>query len=195
MLVRFTPITFHTLGVDNFAYITSLPGMPAGHPFQGQQPKHLDAQEHTSVVAFDSARLPKRPFLSSSKSVQPLRSNKANDVDFNSDKMMSYDDFTNEDVGNIIMDAEPLILDRSANDIIAGAGGQKTLKELAREANSLPGIEEFDETDFFGQKVVHQALSAAGSQRPVFQFPPRELRYVNRPQRHQRPGIFKKSFI
>ena len=30
------------------------------------------------------------------------------DETFNTEKMMRYDDFTDEDVGNIVMDAEPL---------------------------------------------------------------------------------------
>lgn len=44
---------------------------------------------------------------------------------------MRYDDFSNEDVGNIIMDTEPDI--------------RRTLKETIQEANSFEGVSEFDE--------------------------------------------------
>ena len=52
-------------------------GMPAGHPFQGSQPKHLDAP---SVPAI-------------------LPRSMTDENDFDHEKMMRYDDFSNEDVG------------------------------------------------------------------------------------------------
>lgn len=62
-----------------------LTGMPAGHPFQGSQPKHLDGPAKPTA-------LPRKY---------------TDEENFDTDKMMRYDDFSNEDVGNIIMDAEP----------------------------------------------------------------------------------------
>ena len=52
-------------------------GMPAGHPFQGSQPKHLDA--------------PSAPTI--------LPRSMTDENDFDEKKMMRYDDFSNEDVG------------------------------------------------------------------------------------------------
>ena len=52
-------------------------GMPAGHPFQGSQPKHLDA--------------PSAPAI--------LPRSMTDENDFDHEKMMRYDDFSNEDVG------------------------------------------------------------------------------------------------
>merc|ERR1712083_522725 len=77
-------------------------GMPAGHPFQGSQPKHLE------VINNKQYSLPRRPFLSqdSSKMSKPL--GRKIEEKFDTEKMMRYDDFTDEDVGNIVMDAEPL---------------------------------------------------------------------------------------
>ena len=51
--------------------------MPAGHPFQGSQPKHLDA--------------PSAPTI--------LPRSMTDENDFDHEKMMRYDDFSNEDVG------------------------------------------------------------------------------------------------
>ena len=100
--------------------------MPPGHPFQGDQPKHLEEQNQQIKAEekgrqFGFPKLPKRPFLSTNDFESthtfgppprpPTPSHrhgtrkKEEEELFNSDKMMAYDDFTNEDVGNIVMDA------------------------------------------------------------------------------------------
>ena len=104
--------------------------MPPGHPFQGDQPKHLEEENSNIQVEekgrqFGFPKLPRRPFLStnnfdSTHTFRPpsrpptrphhnhnIHGNRKNEEEaqFNPDKMMAYDDFTNEDVGNIIMDA------------------------------------------------------------------------------------------
>lgn len=130
--------------------------MPAGHPFQGSQPAHLENQE---------IKIPRRPFL---QRAAPKRNllllNKVESENYDTEKMMRYDDFTNEDVGNIIMDAEPLPNSKSDDTT--------TLKNLAKEANSYPGIEEFDENL---KKMPYQT---AGN-RPIVR-----LGYRNRNFRH-----------
>ena len=77
--------------------------MPAGHPFQGSQPKHLEESNRASRG--NRVGLPRKPYLS--KHTLALIKT-AGETSYDTEKMMRYDDFTNEDVGNIIMDAEPL---------------------------------------------------------------------------------------
>ena len=97
-----------------------LSGMPPGHPFQGDEPKHLEEENKKlkDNTKDSSPRLPRRPFLSKSNFDSTMSLFKPDPDDkvktsrigsdrsaFDSSKMMAYDDFTNEDVGNIIMDA------------------------------------------------------------------------------------------
>merc|ERR1711936_1426839 len=77
-------------------------GMPAGHPFQGSQPKHLEVINSKKQIS-----LPRGPYLSQDSS-KPRALGRKLEEKFDTEKMMRYDDFTDEDVGNIVMDAEPL---------------------------------------------------------------------------------------
>ena len=102
--------------------------MPAGHPFQGSQPKHLDAlqkpkgrriffcllQIFKNFITFDFFKIltgPRRPTSPRRKiptNLTPaLPKSMTDENNFDTDKMMRYDDFSNEDIGNIIMDAIP----------------------------------------------------------------------------------------
>ena len=113
--------------------------MPAGHPFQGSQPKHLDTLQKPkgrrivfSLQIFEEKKVPYKSFLISNfitfdffkiptgprRPTSPRRKIPTNltpalpksmtdENNYDTDKMMRYDDFSNEDIGNIIMDAIP----------------------------------------------------------------------------------------
>ena len=144
-------------------------GMPAGHPFQGGQPRHLE-----SAIRKGSINLPKRPYLSSKQ--HPKIVPKEDYNDFDTAKMMRYDDFTDENVGNIIMDEEPLpVIER-----------EETLRETLKSARDHEGIDEFDEIPYFrntassykaaGNRVKQQFLQQGGGRpgyRPYQRGPPR----------------------
>ncbi len=137
-------------------------GMPAGHPFQGSQPKHLeDLNRSPGPIA-----LPRKPYLTSKRALVSMT-----DENYDTGKMMRYDDFTNEDVGNIIMDAEPKadFEEEEKNPLLAS--------ELIAKANRVPGIQEFDE------KIKKTSYQTSGN-RHVFQ-----ARNPNRFKRRLRPGL------
>ena len=135
--------------------------MPAGHPFQGGQPRHLETS------ASKSFNLPKRPFLSSNQQQAAIEKE---DIDFDTDKMMRYDDFTDENVGNIIMDQEPLPPQRPQPIIER----EETLRDTLENAQKHEGIEEFDEIPYFrNTKASYEAsgnrpLLAAARGRPGY---------------------------
>ena len=149
--------------------------MPAGHPFQGSQPKHLD--EHNN--SREQISLPRRPFLSKTSAKSLLLMTEEN---FDTDKMMRYDDFTDEDVGNIIMDAEPL------PPVLPEKRLEKSpdLIELAKEVNSYPGIEEFDESS--QNRQAHRTPYQTANNRPVYVRSPANFRQQQRNQ--QRLGKY-----
>lgn len=113
--------------------------MPAGHPFQGSQPKHLEEGNRASRGG--RVALPRKPYLS--KHTLALIKT-AGETEYDTEKMMRYDDFTNEDVGNIIMDAEPK-QSEDKNSRQEEDDEIQPLSNLVQEANSFPNIQEFDE--------------------------------------------------
>ena len=136
--------------------------MPKGHPFQGGQPSHLESTKH-------SFSLPKRPYLSSKQ--QPKIVPKVDNYDeFDTAKMMRYDDFTDENVGNIIMDEEPLpVIERGANII-----------EDLKSVRNHDGIDEFDEVPYF--RNTPSSYKAAGNRQKQL------LAKLNSGQGGGRPG-------
>ena len=87
------------------------------------------------------------------------------------------------DVGNIVMDAEPLPipLDRLEKD--PKSQPRANLLELAQEINSYAGIEEFDERPKF-KRTPYQT----SGNRPIFARNP--ARQPNRNFRQFRPGKY-----
>ena len=149
--------------------------MPAGHPFQGSQPKHLEELEKREKIS-----LPRRPYLS--KNAEKKSLTLMTEENFDNEKMMRYDDFTDEDVGNIIMDSDPLPPELPERRLLPEKRIEKlpSLVELAKEAKTYPGIEEFDENQQNYKRTPYQT----SNNRPIY------TRSPGRPQnRIPRPGI------
>ena len=147
----------------NFFSIFGFTGMPKGHPFQGGQPSHLESTKH-------SFSLPKRPYLSSKQQPKIVPAKVDNYDEFDTAKMMRYDDFTDENVGNIIMDEEPLpVIERGANII-----------EDLKSVRNHEGIDEFDEVPYF--RNTPSSYKAAGNRQKQL------LAKLNSGQGGGRPG-------
>merc|ERR1712223_1363605 len=173
-----------SVSVFNIGYTVSSPkgrnGMPAGHPFQGSQPKHLEEMNSKKQIS-----LPRRPYLSQDSS-KPRALGRKLEEKFDTEKMMRYDDFTDEDVGNIAMDAEPLegvnLQEKNFKNLpklLEPSEARESLLQLAKEINTYPGINEFDEK----RKLKKTPYQTSGN-RPVFA----RNRFPNRNYRPFRPA-------